>query len=644
MSDEILLDVFNPPQDDMVGHGAALVAMTGSEDFLEDAMQTFTKLRPRQRAQFGATLVYLMLDGHASPSRREVFPTERIPGLHEFQPRAIDALSRVQTTASLLHAKIALLAFSASRTGPPTHLRLAVLTANLTAISARRQLELAWVVNVPLDGSASAEDCADVAAAGDFVAKLLDRRFHCDEREIEPKDRKLTARLDMLLRAATSVAPENRKPRFIHSLDEPLFGQIKKRFPRPTQNPCNLLLCGSGFYEQASIYNQKPRIFELLETLGAFTNHPKRIALVEPEDGGAIGDWASEGETEGWQVVKPTDAMNQNRRLHAKFVYAGHFRDGRFRDGHCYIGSGNLSLRGFLTHGAMANGNIETGVVFAVADRLDAKTIERQLFWRQGESPIEKDDWATGREGDAPEAEPILEASPVLSGRIEASPARRLRLFWRDDLPTQCRANLSWAGRDWFDVDRDGDVALNDEESPSALHVRGGYGREWIVPVVDAAGRVGWRPPRFDKFADALAALLDFPIRPAEATDDEDEEDGEGVDSGGRGNGAAPRPGGGNVIEAEKSYALHAAAELIENVAALQTELPASMLGDWMDHVDRTLRASFPKTLIDTWRTYGIDVFEHLKERELRSPHLIGKQLKQYCEMLDGASRAWRLR
>ena len=76
------------------------------------------------------------------------------------------------------------------------------------------------------------------------------------------------------------------------------------------------------------------------------------------------------------------------------------------------------------------------------------------------------------------------------------------------------------------------------------------------------------------------------------------------------------------------------AGALIENGAALQTELPASMLGDWMDHVDRTLRASFTKTLIDTWRTYGIDVFEHLKERELRSPHLIGKQLKQYCEML----------
>jgi len=39
MSDaDTLLDVFVPPED-MVGHSAALVAMTGAEDFLEAAVQ-----------------------------------------------------------------------------------------------------------------------------------------------------------------------------------------------------------------------------------------------------------------------------------------------------------------------------------------------------------------------------------------------------------------------------------------------------------------------------------------------------------------------------------------------------------------------------------------------------------------------------
>src|SRR5476649_1810999 len=121
MSAETLLDIFVPPEG-MVGHSAALVAMTGAEDFLEDAMQRFTGLRPRQRVELGNVLVYLMLDGHASSSRQEVFPPGRIPGLHEFQPREVDP-------GSLLHAKVALLAFALSRTGVPVHLRLVVLTA-----------------------------------------------------------------------------------------------------------------------------------------------------------------------------------------------------------------------------------------------------------------------------------------------------------------------------------------------------------------------------------------------------------------------------------------------------------------------------------------------------------------------------------
>lgn len=62
---ETLLDVFLPPEG-MVGHIAALVAMTGDEDFLEAVVQRFSGLRPRQRAELGNILVYLLLDGHRS--------------------------------------------------------------------------------------------------------------------------------------------------------------------------------------------------------------------------------------------------------------------------------------------------------------------------------------------------------------------------------------------------------------------------------------------------------------------------------------------------------------------------------------------------------------------------------------------------
>ena len=49
-------------------------------------------------------------------------------------------------------------------------------------------------------------------------------------------------------------------------------------------------------------------------------------------------------------------------------------------------------------------------------------------------------------------------------------------------------------------------------------------------------------------------------------------------------------------------------------------------------------RASFPEPLIATWRTHQLNVFAHLREPELRSPHLSDKQRVRYFEVLDGAA------
>ncbi len=630
MSVETLLDVFVPP-DGMVGHSAVLVAMTGTEDFLEDAMQRFTRLRPRQRAELGNVFMYLMLDGHASPLRQEVFPPGRIPGLHEFQPRPVDS-------GSLLHAKIALLAFASNRTGAPAHLRLAVLTANYTYTSARQQLELVWVVDAPLDSTAHPEDRADIAAAGAFVETLLTGRFYRDEQGLVPQERRLTSRLDALLAVASALATNHHTPRFIDSLHHPLYDQIRDRFRSALKDkPRNLLLCGSGFYEEPSDKARKPAILGKLEDMGVFTTNVRKVALVEPTEAGAVATWAKEGNTDGWNIVHPVDALGCNRRLHAKFVYAGYFREGHVSNGWLYLGSGNLSRRGILTHGGMAKGNVETGVVFAVDERLDSEKTKRLLFWSNESRVVDNEDWAIDQVGDAPEAQPIMEVPPILSAIIETTPTLHLRLLWRDDAAEAC-ASISWTGHNWLDVQSGDKVPLMDDENPATLHVRNASDHKWVVPIVDSAGRIGWRPQRFDTYADALAALLDFPIRLAEATDDDGRDDGD--DGGTKGQGT------GEEAKQEKSYALHAAAELVEKVAALQAELPESLLDDWLDHLDRMFRASFPETLIATWREHGINVLEHLKARELRPPHLTDERTqvtKKYFAILDGVARAWGL-
>jgi hypothetical protein len=632
MMDGTLLDIFEPPEG-LYGHGAALVAMTAERDFLEAAMTRFTGLSPRWRTERGDVFAYLMRDGRASATRRGVFAPQEIPGLHEFQPRQVEP-------HSLLHAKLALLAFSLSRdrTGPPVCPRLIVHTGNLTYASAKQQLELVWRFDFALAGTGRAEGRADLKAAAGFVEAILARRFYRDEQELAPEERMLTGRLDALLGAVASLAPTNRRPRFIHSLSRPLYDQIRERFRSTIEKPRNLLLCGSGSFEEPATRARKPAVLGRLEDLGVFTANVRRVVLVEPDHAGATAPWAKAGETEGWDVVRPYDALDKSRRLHAKFVYAGFLRDRHVSNGCLYLGSGNLSQRGILTHGGMAEGNVETGVVFAADERLDGDAIKARLFWLDEVEPIGDDEWVVGEPEDAPESQFHIEASPILSASIRLEPSRHLRLFWRDDLPETSHVSISWIGRDWFRVAPGDNVPLKDDENPVALKVRDGE-RELPVPVVDAEGRVCWQPQRFHTFAEALAALLDFPMRPAEATDDDEDDEADDGDGGGvRG------VGGGETFRQEKTYALHHAAELIEKISALQASLSPSMIGDWLDHLDRVFRGSFPEPVIATWRTHRIDIFAHLQDPALRPPNLTDEKQARYFDVLDRVARAWGLR
>ncbi len=106
----------------------------------------------------------------------------------------------------------------------------------------------------------------------------------------------------------------------------------------------------------------------------------------------------------------------------------------------------------------------------------------------------------------------------------------------------------------------------------------------------------------------------------------------------------SPKSRKGDGADEEKSYALYAAADLIERVGALQSALPAGMLDDWLEHLDRMFRGSFPDALVATWREHRIDVFSHLRQPEFRPPEFSLKQRVRYFEALDGAARSWGVR
>jgi hypothetical protein len=187
----------------------------------------------------------------------------------------------------------------------------------------------------------------------------------------------------------------------MHSLDESLYDQIRRRFRAGTSKR-NLLLCGSRFYEEPSREAAKPAVLRKLEDLGVFTRNVCGVALVDEGQAGAVAGWVKGGATDGWNVLPPVDARNFSRRLHAKFVYVGYLRHGCTSNGWLYLGSGNLSRRGFLTTGTMKEGNVECGVVFPVDERFTPEDLLERLFWKQDSEPIDPAELSVGSVGDKP--------------------------------------------------------------------------------------------------------------------------------------------------------------------------------------------------------------------------------------------------
>jgi hypothetical protein len=282
--------------------------------------------------------------------------------------------------------------------------------------------------------------------------------------------------------------------------------------------------------------------------------------------------------------------------------------------------------------------NIECGVVFAVPDRMDAEALEKRLFWRADQGAIDVGEWEAGT-GPEPEELSLILASPILSAELNQS--GDLTLHWRADVEHDQQVSISVGGADWVAVQRVAPaINLAADARSDALRVReDGTSQEWTVPIIGPTGHVCWSPPRFDTHTEAMAALLDFPMRPAEASGDDEGSDDEGDEAGDVAD-AATAPAEDN----SKSYALHAAAELLEQTAALQRSLDPSMLDDWLDHIDRFFHASFPASLIATWREHRIDVFTHLAKSALRPPSMTSKQRARYEAILEAVAHAWGLR
>ncbi|OJH38260.1 hypothetical protein [Cystobacter ferrugineus] len=638
-----LLDLFTPP-DGLMGQTAILVAMSGTRGFLDSALHRFTGIGRQRRAAAGCPFAYLFLDAHPTANRERTFNPLDVPGLHELQPR--DAARE-----NLLHAKVALLAFGPGRHGAASVLRLGVTTANWTERSSRHQLELLWKVDVsrgPEGFEGSIEELSDLSSAGSFIQRLA-ARYHVPMRG---ESRSLLARrYHDLLDQVVALEPSHPRRRFLHSWDDSLFEQFRRHLATEDGQRKNLLVCGSGSFEEPppeKRRGRKPEVLQKLESLAAPT--AARLLAAEPANAGALASWWTENiETEGWDLVRSHDPDARGatgRDLHAKFIYVGYQREASCSNGWLYLGSGNLTRRGLLLS-ADARGNVETGVFLRVAESVPREALLEALFVSEDSLPadelVEK---GPDSEADVELAQ-LIGVPPLLIARARSDReggGPRLELVWRDDVESGTMVALWWAaGSSRMEVRPGESVPVSDGRFPATVEVSivGGDGTAWAIPVESELGHFCLPPPSACAFDEALDALLEFPIE-SEGDDEDEWLEGQDNDSGDPPDEPAGRRRGGAQAD-PRQYPLHTAMHFIDRLGAHQSGLAADLLEDWLHHLETGLPASFAPEQVAAWRGLGINFSDVLRANGFRPPGMSPVQAKRYRRILEHALRSWGL-
>lgn len=627
------LDALFAPPTGWHGTNAVLCAMSADRATLDQILERFTQQTASQRRLQGQLRAVLMLDA-AQP----LVPPLAVPGLfHVPPPLPEDWLRRT----ALLHAKVALMAYAREPYGRPGLFRVVVSTGNWTteSLSAAGSIDMAWSVQSGLRSEGEShwdpQGWADCRAGREFLERLLRQLYAFD--------------LDAFLSAGAGdswfatwkrvLDPAARlRSRFIHSLDRPLFGQIQERFP---SKGFSTLVAGSGFYEQESRGGDKqPTVLSRLEELG----RPRtRYLVVNPSQAGAVEAWAraaADGPRVGkWVLCVPTDPLVKRgagrAMLHAKFVAGVH---GERRVTALYLGSGNLSKMGLLSHAALDPsttgrrrrnaGHVEAGVVLTHPETLD--DVWRGLACGDCYSPTKDGPLQPGES--EPPLTPLM-PPPVIVARVAGD---RLDLEWHPS--EQCDIEARAAPTDgWTAVPFRQSIPLKSgQPPPSSIQVRrSGDSEAFEVPVIAVDGSYCRQALARLSANDVMEALFDFPAPPS--ITDEDEGDGVAPDSGGRGTPS-------NVTGAA-SYPLRTLMTLVEGIADRGAEVSREQFPIWLCHLRTLLVDQLQTEAKQSFRSLGINPFPVLREPPFLVSWLADDEpaRRRYLDLLAAIEHDWDL-
>lgn len=600
-----LSELFAPPEG-FYGQHALLCALSATEPFLDHALEAFTGRSRHWRRNEPGPYFFLMLD-RASPRLDPV----NVPGVACLEPTSSPLWQHIL----VMHAKVALLGFGRSRSGPNIErLRLIVFTGNWTEESAKRLMELAWVCEVDITSKAN-ESTGDIVAAGEFLGRLSGL-YH-----LSPWGPKI----ERLLTVARSLPHDRKVPsRFIHTLSEPygagkprtMLEQFITRVPNGGK-PYNFIVCGSGFYEQAKSNDPSQpklitRLIDELRQAGKMAmSLPRSNAtlVINPLRCGQVAKWLSglnDQQCPAWTIRAAAD--KDNRVLHAKYVFLANRRGDSLSNGFLYLGSGNLSLQGFDSAPSPGRaGNVEAGVCISAGNVRSAidEEISDQIPWGDEVQRQQFDTLQPGTGED--EVREPLPSSPIACFRHEGE--QTFAIAWLD--PRPCGILRGAQEVEMLEVGQANIELPEDQASASYLVVCDeSRAYRWHVPVLDSRGELARQPFRARNWDELMGAFNDLVLNeedvPDESSDDDEENDADDGDPGG------PDPGDKSWTSRHfvtRAYNAHSAMQLVETISEKNKFLSGQLqrLPDWIAFLIRIFKEALPESQKKEWQSLRVN-------------------------------------
>lgn len=600
-----LAQYFDPPEG-YVGHFGWMVGFSADAEFMNDAAERFTGYTKLQRASQGSVSLALFLNDHNPP-----ITMGDAPGVAH-----LPFADLAKRPCKLVHAKVALLGFRSATQHDKWCVRLLVATGNWTRQTLTESLDLAWAVDVcneqlikPNTDVHVQAACADIKAAHDLMHWLCngaDGFFNTDllqAKQVQEAQQQLNGWISQCIEKAKG------SPRFFDNRKKSLLAQLPGLVKNTREVKRDYLALGSGFYEGSKKPNVVPTvpqsIINDLKKKGLLIDKTKIDLFVNTQACQSVATSVDALKEQGIKVkpAKEPEWMKDEkntRNLHAKFLFSANISGSdKCNSAWIYLGSGNLTKSGFTQKMSKESGNLEAGVVFGVNGLLwkgDNKTKPARIVTNL--LPIHWDESFEISEnlkvGDGWEPEPPTHFAPPvpwLVWNVTADGVSELRV------PENTINRIPFVI-----VDASGsEVQQSDEafswtgEQPQQVRCRwqdDNEKREGIIPVMDTFGRIAaMKLPPIENMEEAWLQLADFPNPPE--VDDPGEMDGSPNESGS----ASPTTSANS--SPAFSYPIRQMMELIEQIAAKQTNIPVHDWPLWCRRLEQTLVQAKSSTVVE---------------------------------------------